>query len=106
MIKVMVVDDDTDVRESLSEWLTREYAVCQAASVPDALALLADEQPDVVIIDFELPPYRGDDFLALLAEAHPAHRPLHADRLAGRALGFAYSMCASRAARRAATCET
>jgi len=92
MIKVMVVDDDTDVRESLSEWLMREYAVCQAASVPDALALLPDEKPDVVVIDFELPPYRGDDFLALLAEEHPNVGRFMLTGSPGRALGFAYSI--------------
>lgn len=92
MIKVMVVDDDTDVRESLSEWLMREYAVCQAASVPDALALLPSEKPDVVVIDFELAPYRGDDFLATLAEEHPHIGRIMLTGSPGRALGFAYSI--------------
>lgn len=92
MPKVMVVDDDTDVRESLSEWLMREYAVCQAASVPEALAMLRSENPDVVVIDFELPPYRGDDFLALLAEQHPHVGRFMLTGSPGRALGFAYSI--------------
>ena len=97
MIKVMVVDDDMDVRESLGEWLMREYEVCQAASVPDALALLPLEQPDIMVVDFELPPYRGDDFLALLAERASAHRTLHADRLAGTRARLLLTHCASRA---------
>src|SRR5438270_14070614 len=92
MIKIMVVDDDTDLRESCSDWLLREYAVCQAASVPDALALMPRERPDIVVVDFELPPYRGDDFLALLAEEHPHVGRFMLTGSPGRALGFAYSI--------------
>lgn len=92
MIKVMVVDDDLDVRESLSEFLTREFQVCQASGVPQAIALLASERPDVVIVDFELPPYRGDDLLALVAEQHPQTGRFMLTGSPGRALGFAYSI--------------
>jgi DNA-binding NtrC family response regulator len=92
MAKVLVVDDDFDVRESVAEWLAREHEVCQAASVPEALAAIARERPDVVITDFELPPYRGDDFLATLAEHYPhIGRFMHTGS-PGRALGFAYSL--------------
>jgi DNA-binding NtrC family response regulator len=92
MAKVLVVDDDLDVRESLSDWLAREHEVCQAANVPEALAAVGREHPDVVVVDFELPPYRGDDFLATLAEHHPhVGRFMHTGS-PGRALGFAYSV--------------
>lgn len=92
MFKVLVVDDDEDVRESLSEWLAREYDVRQAASVPDALALIERAAPDAVIVDFELPPYRGDDMLADLAERRPAIGRFMLTGSPGRALGFAYSV--------------
>jgi DNA-binding NtrC family response regulator len=92
MAKVLVVDDDLDVRESLSDWLEREHQVCQAAGVPEALAAMGRERPDVVITDFELPPYRGDDLLATLAEHYPnVGRIMHTGS-PGRALGFAYSV--------------
>jgi two-component system response regulator DesR len=92
MAKVLVVDDDLDVRESLSDWLAREYVVCQAAGVPDALAVIGRERPDIVITDFELPPYRGDDFLATLAEHYPHVGRFMLTGSPGRALGFAYSV--------------
>jgi len=92
MIKVLVVDDDLDVRESLGEWLTREYDVCEAASVPDALALMAVERPDIVITDFDLPPYRGDDLLAWIAETHPRVGRFMLTGTPGKALGFAYTI--------------
>jgi DNA-binding NtrC family response regulator len=92
MARVLVVDDDLDVRESLSDWLAHEHEVRQAASVPEALAAIRHEQPDVVITDFELPPYRGDDFLAMLAEHHPTVGRFMLTGSPGRALGFAYSV--------------
>ena len=92
MAKVMVVDDDLDVRESLSDWLAHEHEVCQAAGVPEALAAIGRDRPDVVITDFELPPYRGDDFLATLAEHYPMVGRIMHTGSPGRALGFAYSV--------------
>jgi two-component system LytT family response regulator len=92
MAKVLVVDDDTDVRESLCDWLMREHEVRHAASVPEALGMIAHEEPDAVVVDFELPPYRGDDFLAMVAERHPACGRFMLTGSPGRALGFAYSI--------------
>ena len=92
MARILIVDDDTDVRESLSEWLAREHEVRQAASVPDAMVSIALEPPDAVVVDFELPPYRGDDLLAMLAECHPEVGRFMFTGSPGRALGFAYSI--------------
>ena len=92
MAKVLIVDDDTDVRDSLGDWLGREHEVEKVASVPDALALIERATPDVVIADFELPPYRGDDFLATVAEQHPEVGRFMLTGSPGRALGFAYSI--------------
>lgn len=92
MAKVLIVDDDRDTRETLSDWLVREHDVRVAASVPDALTLVGREVPDVLVVDFEMPPYRGDDLLAMMAERHPhVGRILHTGA-PGRALGFAYSV--------------
>ncbi|HEY2745215.1 MAG TPA: response regulator [Polyangia bacterium] len=92
MAKVLLVDDDEDVRESLSDWLGREHDVRQAASVPEALSILERAKPDVLVVDFEIPPYRGDDFLALVAERHPEIGRFMFTGSPGRALGFAYSI--------------
>ncbi|HXU69095.1 MAG TPA: response regulator [Polyangia bacterium] len=92
MAKVLIVDDDMDVRDSLSDWLGREHEVLKVASVPEALTLLAKTPLDVVIADFELPPYRGDDFLAAVAEQHPEIGRFMLTGSPGRALGFAYSI--------------
>lgn len=92
MAKVLVVDDDCDVRESVSEWLAFEHVVCQAAGVPEALAVAARERPDVIICDFELPPYRGDDLLATIAQRYPHMGRFMHTGSPGWTLGFARSV--------------
>jgi DNA-binding NtrC family response regulator len=86
------VDDDLDVRESLCDWLSREHEVRQAATVPDALAIIEKQPPEVLIVDFELAPYRGDDLLALVAEQHPEVGRIMLTGSPCRALGFAFSI--------------
>lgn len=92
MARVLVVDDDADVRESVSDWLMCEHEVRQAAGIPEAIALLAQEHVDCVVVDFDLPPDRGDDFLALVAEQHPHVGRFMLTGSPGRALGSAYSI--------------
>ena len=92
MARVLLIDDDIDVRESVSDWLGREHEVVQAATIPEAVVLLERVRPDVIVVDFELPPYRGDDFLAMVAESHPHVGRFMLTGSPGRALGFAYSI--------------
>jgi DNA-binding NtrC family response regulator len=90
--KILLVDDDDDVRESVGDYLAHDHDVRLAASVPEALVLLEGAMPDVVVVDFEIPPYRGDDLLALIAERHPEVGRFMLTGSPGRALGFAYSI--------------
>jgi DNA-binding NtrC family response regulator len=90
--KVLLVDDDDDVRESLGDWLAREHEVRTAASVPEAMTELERATPEVLVVDFEMPPYRGDELLALAAERHPEIGRFMLTGAPGRALGFAYSI--------------
>lgn len=91
-IKVLVVEDEPDVRELLRWLLESNHAVvCTASSVDEALVLLAKERPDVVISDIGMPnrdgfslirAIRGLDVrdggqtpaVALTAFAHPEDR--------------------------------
>lgn len=92
MAKVMVVEDDHDIREALGDWLSREHEVCLVAGVPEALARFGDERPDVVVTDLELPPHRGDELLATIAARDPGVvRILHTGAPC-RALGESWSV--------------
>ena len=61
--RVLVVDDDPDVREMIAEYLsTHGYEVAQAESGEAMRAALAQAVPDVVLLDVHMP---GEDGLSL-----------------------------------------
>ncbi len=58
--KILVVDDEDIARVTISDLLTREgYEVIQATSGSKALEMLAQENPDLVILDVMLPGMDG-----------------------------------------------
>src|SRR5438094_9528477 len=66
--KVLIIDDDDDVRSQMKWALTQHYDVLLAEDRPSALQLLKKNKPDVVTLDLGLPPSPGDTregFLAL-----------------------------------------
>jgi len=67
MATIMVVDDEPMVRNLLSQFLTlRGYRVCPAKDGPDALSLLKQEHPQLVILDVYMPGMNGVDVLRQL----------------------------------------
>jgi len=57
---VLVVDDDADVRTLVCELLARAgYTVSQAPDGREALRLLYDERPDLVVLDVSMPELDG-----------------------------------------------
>ena len=66
MTRVLVVDDEPAIRESLAFALKREgFAVLEAASLREARARV-DEQAELIILDLVLPDGNGLDFLRSL----------------------------------------
>ena len=62
-VRVLVVDDDADVRELLRDYLSDQgYEVLEAAGAAAARALLAEHTPQVALLDVGLP---GEDGLSL-----------------------------------------
>ncbi len=62
--KVLVIDDDPDIRRGLNVWLRANgYAVLLAADAVSALMVAVKEHPDLVILDIGLP--GGDGFVVL-----------------------------------------
>ena len=50
--KILVVDDDEHILRSLSQYLELEdFNVVSASSGPEALALFAQEKPDMLVLD-------------------------------------------------------
>jgi two-component system catabolic regulation response regulator CreB len=66
MARILVVDDEPAIRESLAFALKRDgFAVLEAASLREARALV-DDQADLIILDLVLPDGNGLDFLRAL----------------------------------------
>jgi two-component system NtrC family response regulator len=69
---LLIVDDDPRIRESLSEALLNEgWQVHLAESGEQALAVLSDADPSVVLSDIRMPGMSGLDLLSLLRERAP-----------------------------------
>ena len=67
-MKILVIDDDSDVREiaSLSLRSLGHMEVSVAESGPDGLGKAAREQPDVILLDVTMPGMDGPETLAAL----------------------------------------
>ncbi|QDM40609.1 MULTISPECIES: response regulator [Bacteria] len=70
MTRVLYVDDEPDIREiaELSLSLDPGFDVRTAASGEEALALVAEWQPDVILLDVMMPVMDGPAVLARLRE--------------------------------------
>jgi CheY-like chemotaxis protein len=98
-LRVLVVEDNTDSRESLAlVAMLNGHAVCEASDGEAALALVQREPPDVAFLDIGLPGMSGND-LARHLRALPLRRKPYLvavtaydrreDRARSRAAGFA-----------------
>ena len=64
MTSVLVVDDDPDVRDLVTEILeTWQYDVQTAASGADALHQIREHPPSVILLDLMMPVMNGWEFL-------------------------------------------
>ncbi len=58
--RILVVEDDADLRTVLSDKLeTLNYQVIQAGDGEEAITLLLDEKPDLILLDLMLPKLDG-----------------------------------------------
>jgi signal transduction histidine kinase/CheY-like chemotaxis protein len=65
--RILLVEDDADQRQRLRGWLKDEqWAVQEAANGREALALLKDPKPDVILLDLMMPEMDGFAVVAAL----------------------------------------
>lgn len=68
MPRIAVIDDDIYIGDLLEEVLTRQgYEVLRAYSGTEALYLLQQQRPDLVLLDLMLPGLSGEEVLPKLA---------------------------------------
>ena len=87
-IRVLIVDDEDELRSSLAKVLGRRgMKVSIAASGTAALELLEREPHDVVVLDLKMPGIDGMETLRRMGSSHPAPRVImltgHGDVAAG-----------------------
>ena len=71
MTSILVVDDEPQIRRALTLNLgVRLFDVREAATGEEALAIVAAEQPDVVLLDLGLPGMNGMAVLETLRRYH------------------------------------
>jgi excisionase family DNA binding protein len=69
---VIVIDDDEKVCRAMGRLLKRfGCRVQQATAGKEGLDLVAQEAPDIILLDLVMPEMNGIQFLKLLREAHP-----------------------------------
>ena len=65
--KILIVEDETPIREMIAFHLSRAgYATLEAADCRSARQLLADERPDLALIDWMLPDMSGLELTRML----------------------------------------
>ena len=78
MYTYIVVDDESLIRKGTRKKLEalKDYITCvgEAANGNEALALIAQSNPDIIITDMNMPIMDGTQFLPLLAESYPDKR--------------------------------
>jgi CheY-like chemotaxis protein len=80
--RILVVDDHPPNIKLLGAILEpRGYTVLPAASGADALALVADERPDLVLLDIVMP---GIDGWEMLRRIHERHGPVRVIMFSGQ----------------------
>ena len=64
MKKILVVDDEKPIREMLRKFLSRKgYEVFDADNGEDALKLVAEQSPHIVLLDIRMPKCDGVEIL-------------------------------------------
>lgn len=69
---VLVVDDESEIRQQLQELLLKEgYEVLQASDGEEALSVLEKSLPDLIILDIIMPKIDGVKVLKKARETYP-----------------------------------
>ena len=70
--RILIVDDEVEVTGSLAAIFRRhEYDVRVAASAEAAIDAVAAWQPDLAIVDVQLPQMNGIDLAMVIRDTHP-----------------------------------
>ena len=70
---ILLVDDEQDFLEPIAFWLeSKGYSVRMASNGEEALKLIEEEVPDIILLDVNMPVMNGVDTLKNIREKHQA----------------------------------
>src|SRR5262245_49262911 len=70
--RIVIADDEEAARRSLGQILTEDgYEVSTASDGAEALRLVAQESPDVLLTDLRMPGMDGHELLSRVRQAYP-----------------------------------
>ena len=74
-VKVLIVDDDEVQLTVLRRWLEIDgYEVCTRSSAFGTSSTVLREQPDIVVLDVEMPGLKGDSVAKILGSLSSSRR--------------------------------
>lgn len=74
---ILLVDDDPTFLKMMKSWLDYEYRVTIVTSGMQALMYLADNKPDLILLDYEMPVTSGPQVLEMIrSETRVDHVPV------------------------------
>jgi DNA-binding NtrC family response regulator len=71
-VKILIVDDDADLRSSLAAVLRPLFKVLEASNGAEALDVLKKERPRLTLLDVSMPGMSGLEVLAAAKASDPA----------------------------------
>ncbi|MBN2557266.1 MAG: response regulator transcription factor [Clostridia bacterium] len=93
-IKILVVDDEKELRDVVVKYLEKEgYAAIGAGDGVSAVKMFHDEKPDLIILDLMLPDIPGEKVCSVVRESHDTpiimltSKSSEEDRIMGLGLG-------------------
>ena len=63
---ILVVDDDIMYLRSIHDWLSDRYSVTMMNSAASGIIYLAQNTPDLILLDYSMPVASGGDFLSMI----------------------------------------
>ena len=75
--RILLVDDDGDYLKMVKGWLTNRYRVSVVSSGMQALTFLANNKPDLILLDYSMPVTSGPQVLEMIrSEPNTAFSPV------------------------------
>ncbi len=69
--QILIVDDEEEIRQGVERWLKAVgYSTYTASDGEECLDLVAQQQPDAILLDVRMPRKDGMETLACLRASH------------------------------------